>query len=249
MNSVMDKVVKGPGTLASAAYERLRHEVMSAQVLPGQKLNIRKLCERYEMGPSPVREALNRLLRDGLATQADQQGFRVAPISIEQLDELTRTRIWLNEIGLRESIAHGDAAWEERVLLACHRLLRLPRHPLEGDATLRNEEWEKAHRIFHASLLSACRSQWLLAFCEQLFDAAERYRHVSRISGQSEQRQDEHKQIAEATIARNAGLAVKLLIQHFQATTERARRKLEALASKGPENQDSDVAIPDGEVG
>ena len=225
------KVVKVHGTLASAAYERLRHEVMTAQLLPGQKLNIRQLCERYEMGLSPVREALNRLLRDGLITQADQQGFRVAPIGVEQLDELTRTRCWLNELALRESIAHGDAAWEEGVVLACHRLLRLPRDPLDGDTPLRNLDWEDAHRAFHESLLAACRSQWLLGFCDQLFGAAERYRHISRISRQSERRRDEHKQIMEASVARNADLAVQLLSQHFRATAERARQKLVALQS------------------
>src|SRR5512139_2316673 len=141
MSDWLDKVVKGPGTLASAAYVRLRREVMTAQLLPGQKLNIRQLCSRYETGLSPVREALNRLLRDGLVTQADQQGFRVAPIGIQQLDELTRTRCWLNELALRESIMHGDASWEESVLLACHRLLRSPRESSDEDSPLRNVSW------------------------------------------------------------------------------------------------------------
>jgi GntR family transcriptional regulator, carbon starvation induced regulator len=239
MSDRSDKVVKGPGTLASAAYERLRGEVMTAQLLPGQKLNIRQLCARYEMGLSPLREALNRLSRDGLVMQSDQQGFRVAPIGIAQLDELTRTRCWLNELALRESIAHGDAAWEESVLLACHRLLRLPRQWSDEDSPLRNVGWEEAHRAFHASLLAACRSQWLITFCEQLFDAAERYRHISRIS-RSERRQDEHKQIMEATVARDVELAVKLLTAHFWATAERARERLAALEA---DNQNNGIFI------
>jgi DNA-binding GntR family transcriptional regulator len=224
-----NKVIKVPATLASVAYEQLRRDVMTAQFLPGQKLNIRQLCQRYDMGLSPVREALNRLLRDGLVTQTDQQGFRVASVSVEQLDELTRTRCWLNELALRQSIAHGDAAWEEGVVLAAHRLLRLPRDPLSGGSPLRNLDWEEAHRAFHASLLAACRSQWLLAFCEQLFDAAERYRHISRISRQSQRRRDEHRQIMEASVARDVELAVKLLTAHFAATAERARNKLGTL--------------------
>lgn len=228
MSDRSDKVVKGPGTLASAAYERLRREVMTAQLLPGQKLNIRRLCARYEMGLSPIREALNRLSRDGLVTQFDQQGFRVAPVGIAQLDELTRTRCWLNELALRESITHGDMAWEENVLLACHRLLRLPRESSDEHSPLRNDSWEEAHRAFHASLLAACRSPWLIAFCEQLFDAAERYRHISRIA-RSERRRDEHKQIMEAVVARDAELAVKLLTAHFWATAERARKRLAVL--------------------
>jgi DNA-binding GntR family transcriptional regulator len=239
MSDRSDKVLKGPGTLASAAYERLRREVMTAQLLPGQKLNIRQLCLRYEMGLSPVREALNRLSRDGLVTQSDQQGFRVAQIGIQQLDELTRTRCWLNELALRESIMHGDAAWEESVLLACHRLLRSPRESADEDSPLRNVGWEEAHRTFHASLLAACRSQWLTGFCEQLFDAAERYRHISRIS-RSERRGDEHKQIMEAAIARDADLAAELLTAHYLATAERARERLMALQA---DDQNSGIFI------
>lgn len=228
-------VIKVPATLASAAYDRLRQEVTKAQLLPGQKLNIRQLCERYGIGLSPMREALTRLSRDGLVTHTDQQGFRVAPISIAELQELTRTRCWLNEIALRESIAHGDAAWEEDVLLACHRLLRLPREPLQGEATMRDAAWEQAHRAFHASLISACRSHWLTAFCEQLFDAADRYRHVSRIVETSKTRSDEHRQIMEAVVARESDCAVELLNLHFRSTAERACAEIQALKLASPE--------------
>ena len=50
----------GSATLASTAYERLREDIISAQFSPGQKLAIQHLCERYGMGLSPMREALNR---------------------------------------------------------------------------------------------------------------------------------------------------------------------------------------------
>jgi DNA-binding GntR family transcriptional regulator len=230
------KVLKGPGTLASTAYLRLRGEVMTAQLLPGQKLHIRKLCERYGIGHSPIREALNRLLRDGLVTQTDQQGFRVAPVSIAQLEELTRTRCWLNELGLRQSIANGDAAWEEGVVVACHRLLRLPLRA-EVDAPRRDVAWEDAHRVFHRSLLAACGSQWLLTFCDQLFDAAERYRHISRIANPTDAPRHEHKEIMEAAVARDADRAADLLNRHFRNTADRAQEKL-ILVGKEQTNDD-----------
>ena len=221
-------VVKGPGTLASSAYVRLRAEVMTAQLLPGQKLHIRQLCARYGIGHSPMREALNRLSRDGLVTQADQQGFRVASIGIAQLDELTRTRCWLNELALRQSINNGDAAWEEGVVLACHRLLRLPLSA-DVDTPRRGVVWEEAHRALHRSLLAACGSQWLLTFCEQLFDVAERYRHISRIANPTEAPRDEHKAIMEATVARDADRAADLLNHHFRNTANRVKERLAVL--------------------
>jgi GntR family carbon starvation induced transcriptional regulator len=219
------------GTLASMAYERLRHEIINAQFPPGQKLHIGQLCNRYGIGLSPVREALNRLSRDGLVRQSDQRGFSVTPLSEAHLDELTKTRCWLYETALRESIAHGDEAWEEGVVLAYHRMSRIPRHLSEPDAIGYNPLWEEAHRNFHSSLIAACGSQWLMGFCEQLFDAADCYRHLSRVSSlRRSQRKDEHREIMEAVVSRNADKAVELLNAHFTRTADLVRDKLAALS-------------------
>lgn len=221
----------GSATLASTAYDRLREDIISAQFSPGQKLAIQRLCQRYGMGLSPVREALNRLSRVGLVRQSDRRGFSVTVLDEQHLLELTRTRCWLNEIALRESIAHGDLAWEERSLLAYHRLSRIPRHRSGESGATYNADWEKAHRAFHAALISACGSRWLESFCEQLFDAADCYRHLSRISSieRGQPRQDEHKLILDAALARDAGKAVELMNQHFWRTAELVRKRLPAL--------------------
>ena len=111
-------------TLASAAYGRLRREIIAVEIPPGSRLHTRQLCARYDMGLSPIREALSRLSSEGLVRQSDQRGFVVTQLTGADLDALTRTRCWLNEIGLRESIAHGDDAWEKSVIVSFHRLSR-----------------------------------------------------------------------------------------------------------------------------
>ena len=222
------------GTLASMAYERLREEIIGARFESGQRLHIQQLCERYGMGLSPIREALNRLSRDGLVSQADRRGFRVTPLSEKHLDELTRTRIWINELALRQSIANGDLAWEEQVVLAYHRLSRLPRY-VEGSGSAEyNPQWEKAHRAFHAALIAACGSHWLQDFCEQLFDAADCYRHLSRVSSvqRKELRQDEHKLMMDAALARDSEKAVELIRRHVVKTADLVRDRLAALVKK-----------------
>lgn len=227
-------VGQASATLTSIAYDRLRQDIINAQFSPGQKLRIQQLCERYDLGLSAIREALNRLSRDGLVTQTDRRGFSVTPLTESHLDELTKTRCWLNEIALRESITNGDVAWEEGVVLAYHRLSRIPRHLSGGEGPAYNPDWEKAHRAFHASLIAACGSRWLQGFCEQLFDAADCYRHLSRVSSmqRKEPRQDEHKLIVEAAVARNTDEAVRLIKQHVSKTAKLVRDRLAALASK-----------------
>lgn len=207
-----------PTTLASAVYERLRRDILVGRLAPGEKLRIDALRTAYDVGASPLREALNRLSAEGLVVQEDQRGFRVPPVSLEDLKELTRTRCWLNEVALRESIARGDTAWEERVVLTHHHLARTPVYA--GETAKLDSEWERRHRAFHAALISACGSRWITAYCESLFDQADRYRYLSVYAHEHRDFVGEHRAIMEAALARNTELAIRLLVQHVSKTAE-----------------------------
>lgn len=208
------------GTRATAVYERLRREIIQAVLLPGEKLRIDVLRQRYDVGGTPLREALNRLSAEGLVSQSDQKGFRVTPVGAGELLELTRTRCWINEVALRESIARGDQAWEEEVLLAFHRLSRIPDH-LERGPVAMNPVWSKLHQEFHASLIAGCDSRWMVSFNDLLFDCAERYRHLVAVIGNSHRDVvGEHRAIMQAAVERKTALAVGLLNEHYNKTTE-----------------------------
>ena len=207
-------------TLASTVYDRLRQDILRGELTPGDKLRIEFVSARYDAGHSPVREALNRLSADGLVNRREQRGFHVAPASADDLVELTRTRCWLEEIGLRESIRVYARDWEEGVVLALHRLQQVPRST--SPTTYReNPEWEQLHRAFHRSLIAGCKSRWLMAFCDQLADHAYRYRQlaVQRIYPKRHEN-DEHRAIVDAIIRRDADAAVAMLADHFQVTAD-----------------------------
>jgi len=207
-----------PATLASSVYERLRGDILRGELMPGHKLRIEFVSERYAAGNSPVREALNRLSSDGLVHRRDQRGFFVASASAEDLVELTRTRCWLEETGLRESMRVFAPEWEEGVLLALHRLARIPRSTSPAEYH-ENPEWERLHRAFHRSLIAGCGSRWLLAFCDQLADQAYRYRQlaIQRIYPKRKEK-DEHEAIAQAVFRHDADAAVALLTEHYRLT-------------------------------
>jgi DNA-binding GntR family transcriptional regulator len=217
-------------TLASAAYDRLRREIITVSIPPGEKLHIRSLCDRFGVGLSPMREALSRLSSEGLVSQSDHRGFAVAGLSEEDLVDLTRARCWVNELAVRNSIAHGDAAWEESVVLSFHRLSRTPRfETASGDE--RSPAWETAHRKFHSSLIAASGSRRLEQYCEHLFDSSERYRHVGRKAGiKGENRDQEHRALMEAVVARDADAAGRLIKTHFEHTAELVRKVLRERA-------------------
>ena len=218
-------------TLASFVYDRLRQDIITVAIEPGEKLHIRALSNRFDVGLSPVREALSRLSTEGLVVQNDHRGFTVKPLSEDDLLDLTRARCWLNELAIRKSVANGNAAWEDQVVLSFHRLSRTPRHE-DGNARERSHAWEKAHRDFHTSLISASGSRRLEQYCEHLFDSSERYRHVGRKAGmKGSNREQEHRALMEAVVMRDADTAARLITEHFERTAELVRQVLKGLAS------------------
>ncbi|ANT49548.1 GntR family transcriptional regulator [Mesorhizobium amorphae] len=209
----------GPkSTLASTVYHQLRDDLLRGVLETESKLRVEWVVSRYGAGASPVREALNRLASEGLLGRHDQRGFFLMPVSAEELEELTRTRCWLEERALRESIAHRTAEWEEQLVLALHRLARAPRR-LPDEPSSNNPDWERLHRSFHRALIAACRSHWLVGFCDQLSDQASRYRLMSQVSPAIE-RDDlgEHRLIAERTLDGDADGAVEALLSHYRLT-------------------------------
>ena len=139
-------------------------------------------------------------------------------LSAEELRELTRTRCWLEERALRESMASGSREWEEGVVLAWHRLSKTPRS-LRAENLDSNPEWDRLHRLFHRQLILGCGSRWLLSFCEQLADQHHRYRRLSAPRAFAKRAvSTEHRQLVEAAIAGQADTAVDLLRLHFERT-------------------------------
>lgn len=218
------------GTLATRVYERLRRDIFSGGLPPGEKLRTEYLRSRYEVGNTPLREALNRLSADGLVARVDQRGFSVAKLSREEFEGLLKTRCWLEEIALRESIKNRTQEWEENLVIAQHRLSRVS-PMVDGEA---NPDWEERHHRFHLALLANCGSDWLISFCTQLLDHTDRYRQFA--SGASYGDRDlltEHRLILEATVEGDADKAVDLLTGHYRRT---GKIVLESKASANLEN-------------
>lgn len=213
-------------TLASAAYRRIREDIILGRLAAGQRLHIQGLSAELNIGASPLREALNRLVSERLVTQHDQRGFRVVALDLASLDDLFNARCWINEAALRSSIALGGSDWEEGLVLALHRLRAQPRLVDVGSG-LRGAAWESAHDRFHEALVEGCGSDWMRDFCRQTSHAAVRYRVAARSLTRGQRTDDdEHHAIAEAALARDADQAAALLIGHFRRTQAIVTRAL-----------------------
>ena len=217
------------GNLSEQAHEALKRDILAAAYMPGERLRLDALSERYGIGVVPLREALNRLSSEGFVERQSQRGFIVAPMSLPALEELVKTRIWLETKGLTESIRAADDPWEERVIIAFHRLERTQRLIDAGEGERLNKRWETLHKDFHMQLIAGCGSSWLLDFCSTMMDQAVRYRNLS-VNFNKSRRGDaisEHREILDAVLDRDAEAAARLLEEHYLRTLEGLRTILE----------------------
>lgn len=219
--------------LVDQAFQRLRRDVLVGTFEAGSKLKVEELQEAYGYSSSPVREALTRLAQEGLIRADERRGFRVAPISVSDLADITHMRLMLEVSALRDAIAHGDDAWEASVLAAFHQLERVEGRITTGSVVL-DDSWSDLHRGFHMALLAACESERQRQWSASLFDQAERYRRYSaRLRTTARRKTTEHRKLMDATLRRDADTAAALLADHIRST----QRNVEA-ALKLPRDRD-----------
>lgn len=206
-----------PDSLATTAYGRLKNDIVSGFWPPGTKLGIAALRKHYDCGATPLREALNRLAAEGWVDHLEQRGFAVTEVSDDALRELIDTRMSVEALALNKAIQIKTPEWEEKVVIALHRLSKTPRS-LSAEHYKENPEWEKLHRAFHMALIENCGSRWLIAFCAQLYDQAYRYRRLAKTPYKPRNVMDEHQTIVDAMVKADNGDACNALHVHYKKT-------------------------------
>lgn len=203
--------------LAIRGHELLKRDIIRGAFKPGEKLLMSGLKERYGLGVGPLREALSQLVAERLVVAISQRGYRVAPMSLEELFDIYDARANLEAMLLGLAIERGDDAWEAEILARAHTLTKV--------VEVRNAEeqlslWDARHKAFHTAIVAGCGSPHLLQVRAYLFDQAERYRHLwlqhTVFSEQAlEAKRREHAALIEAILARDSARACNLMREHL----------------------------------
>jgi len=156
-------------------FEALRRDILNGSFAPDQPLRVAELSERYGVSATPLREALSRLAGERLVVAATNRGWRVAPVSMAEFEDLARARLAVESALMDDAIASGGLDWESGIVAAHYRLVQTPA-PLGSQDTLENRQrWIAAHDAFHVALLAAGRSDWLKGFYQQTTEQLQRH--------------------------------------------------------------------------
>jgi DNA-binding GntR family transcriptional regulator len=218
--------------LREQIYTRLRDEVLSGRRTATERLTEPKLAKQLGVSRTPVREALTRLVADGLV-QREDYGYSVVAPSMSTIRDLYEVRIAVELRGIARSI-ENPTVWHDKVALGeelehWYELRRNPPDPLP-EFVLQDER-------YHTALLASSGNPELV---ESLIGVNRRIRHIRMydflIEGRVEASIAEHIEIAERVIDRQLDTALTLLHEHIGASleivVERATRAISAGHSR-----------------
>ncbi|RBO92246.1 DNA-binding GntR family transcriptional regulator [Pseudochrobactrum asaccharolyticum] len=220
---------------AEEIYQILRQDIVEVRLLPNTPLRLSAICERYQVGSTPLREALTRLEMEHLVGSAANKGFFVAPVSVDELADLTKTKGFFEIQLLRESMSFGNREWEANIV-AAHYSLANEVSPLDPETNEENfKSWARLHTAFHVSLISANRAPWLERFYNEVADHMRRHgralRQMSNAHTESAQAAlqaspamqkasslEPHTELMDAVIKRQADKVEMLIVEHNKLT-------------------------------
>ncbi len=208
-------------TQAETVHARLRSDILTGGLRPGDRLKLDALRDRYDVSVNTLRETLSRLVSEGLVANEGGRGFMVVPASLADLRDITEMRKLLECRAVRLSVEHADLEWESRVVAAYHKLSRIE-DVVDEDPQRWGAQLELYNREFHNALISACGSRWLLTFHGVMYDQSLRYRMLAfRVDDfPRQQSRAEHRDLLEAALARDADRLVAVVAAHVTKGAE-----------------------------
>ena len=203
------------------AYDNIRKDILVSNLIPNYKLKVRALSEKYGFGVIPIREALSSLESEGLVNHVGQAGFHVSTLSKFEYVGLMQTRVLLENTALKISIENFSYDWEEKLVIAFHRITRTDRNIVNNGQNFLNPEWLDVHRDFHLALINNSGLDWLTKFCKEMLDHGSKYvAYLNNINPDIKRKTaNEHKKIFDAVLSRNIVLAQELLGDHYASSS------------------------------
>lgn len=199
--------------------ETLRREILGGVYAPGAALRQDHLARQFRCSHIPVREALRRIVAEGLAVEVRNRGVSVAPLDPAEARELTELRVLLEGQALDLALPKLDGRSFER---AGDILTRL-------DGTRGLDDMLALDGDFHATLYGPAERPRLLAMIEQQRGAFERYvRHIWSTTPSRRESAGRHWQLLKLCRDGEAAAARAHLSDHIERTGRVIVRALEA---------------------
>ncbi|MGE5569650.1 MAG: GntR family transcriptional regulator [Rhodospirillales bacterium] len=196
------------------AYQALLRAIVSGRLQLGAPLPLESIASQFEISVTPVREALNRLEKDGVVLKVPYQGWQVRSFNDQEIRDLYEARIGLERFAVRLACAR----------ITAEEISWLEQHQLKGEGDLRSGDMDSYwayNRDLHGAILRAAKNQELsslmatLSLKIQMLTAA-----TIRVAGRPSRAVREHRELIELVSAHRAADAEELIERHLSSALE-----------------------------
>lgn len=198
-------------TKSDYAYTRIRELILSGEFEPGMVLQQAQLAKTIGISTTPLREALRRLMTEGLVSLDAHRDARVAALTAEEARDLLELRLSLDPLACSLAAQRRTKDDISRMRAALSNCRALGDSPTMEDLV--------AHRSFHQAVYEASHNDMLISTLDGLWDKADRYRlmglQVRRGQEERDQKDQEHRELFEAVLRGDGDAAAAVMLQHI----------------------------------
>ncbi|WP_308284499.1 GntR family transcriptional regulator [Pseudonocardia oceani] len=185
----------GASSLVELAVRRLRSEILSGALVPGERLVEEQLTRRFGTSRAPLREALRLLGQQGLVEHLPRRGVRVTELSARDIDELFSLRDALERFAVDRALRAGTRPSTAALRAATEQMERAAQ---AGDAA----EQAAGHRAFHLALVGLADHRQLLRTYEPVLTQLQLYMATNlrreAVAASPQEGADRHRRLCDA---------------------------------------------------
>ena len=215
--SAIDKALSMPGRASASsqgevAYAALRRRIIQCELEPGERITEAQLAAETGIGKTPVREALTRLVQEGLVHSMPGHGYEVTPITLGDVQDLFNFRLIIEPAAAQLAAGHVSAT-------DLRSLDELCAARFSTDEEGRESRYLQAHCLFHTSIADASGNRRLAEAVRRALEESERLFHLSNVlRNRSDEAAHEHKDLVDALISGDGETARQLTLAHITAS-------------------------------
>jgi DNA-binding GntR family transcriptional regulator len=196
---------------ALSVADRLRADIISGALLPGERLIEVALSERYGVGRAAIRAALVELDGEGLVQREANRGATVRRVSLTEAIEITEARGVLE--GLLARLAAERATDDERAELG--EIVAAMAASVESNQLA---DYSSLNRTFHRRLREISRHDIAMVLVDNLRNRAVHHQYrLSMIPGRADESLAQHRAVADAIIGGDGDAAEDAMRSHLDS--------------------------------
>jgi DNA-binding GntR family transcriptional regulator len=194
------------------AYAALRRRIIHCELEPGERITEAQLASETGIGKTPVREALTRLIQEGLVRSMPGHGYEVTPITLGDVQDLFNFRLIIEPAAAQLAAGHVIATDLRRLDELC--AARFSTVDKESES-----HYLQANYLFHTTIADASGNRRLAEAVRRAIEESERLFHLSNVlRNRSDEVAHEHKDLVDALIAGDGETARELTLAHITAS-------------------------------